>query len=254
MESRISASKLDVVRLRCFPELAVGGFDRLDGTVQFYQRVRAICSPNHRILDFGAGRGAAHLEDPVPFRRQLMSFKGTVKEVVGADVDPTVKDNPALDRAIHISDDGILPLPSEYFDIVLSDWTFEHVGKTAPVAAELGRVLKRGGWICARTTNKNGYVALASRVAPASLRRWIVGRAQNDRKDEDVFPAYYKMNTRKALLKAFPKCDYEHYIYFWDGAPSYHFNSVVLYKLFLLVHRLTPAAFRNAIFAFLKKR
>ena len=42
---------------RFYPENEAGGFSRLDGTVQFYQRVRALLGPGHRILDFGAGAG-----------------------------------------------------------------------------------------------------------------------------------------------------------------------------------------------------
>ena len=40
-----------------FPESYAGGFSRVDGTVQFYMRVRALLRPDDTVLDLGAGRG-----------------------------------------------------------------------------------------------------------------------------------------------------------------------------------------------------
>ena len=39
-----------------YPENMAGGFSRCDGTVQFYQRVRALLRPGWVVLDFGAVR------------------------------------------------------------------------------------------------------------------------------------------------------------------------------------------------------
>jgi SAM-dependent methyltransferase len=48
----------------------------------------------------------------------------------------------------------------------VSDFTFEHIVDPAQAARELDRVLKHGGWLCARTPNRYGYIALANRFVP----------------------------------------------------------------------------------------
>jgi hypothetical protein len=90
----------DAVGKRFFPEIDAGGFSRLDGTVQFWQRINALIRPDAVVLDFGAGRGMSQIEDPVLYRRNLMTLKGRVRELIGADVDPVVQSNSSLDRAI----------------------------------------------------------------------------------------------------------------------------------------------------------
>jgi hypothetical protein len=82
------------------PEIFAGGFDRYDGTIQFYQRFNALLRPDFVVVDFGAGRGRIHVDDPIAYRRGLTSLKGKVKEVIGVDVDSAVTTNPAIDRAI----------------------------------------------------------------------------------------------------------------------------------------------------------
>ena len=150
------------------PEIFAGGFDRYDGTIQFYQRVNALLRPDFVVVDFGAGRGRIHVDDPIAYRRSLTSLRGKVKEVIGVDVDSAVSTNPAIDRAIVISGPEI-PLPDGSVDLILSDFTFEHLGDPQAIARSFERVLKPGGWICARTPNRFGYIALANRFLPDLL-------------------------------------------------------------------------------------
>jgi SAM-dependent methyltransferase len=134
----------DAVGKRFFPEIEAGGFSRLDGTVQFYQRINALIRPDAVVMDYGAGRGASQTDDPAQFRRHLVTLKGRVRELIGADVDPAVKSNASLDRAILVGPDGRLPLPDASIDVIVSDFTFEHVQDPASVARELDRVLVGG--------------------------------------------------------------------------------------------------------------
>src|SRR5579864_7169464 len=125
-----------------FPENRAGGFSRWDGTVQFYQRVRALLGPNQVVLDFGAGRGAAYYEDSSSYRKSLRDLRGEGRRIVGADVDPVVSSNPWMDESIVIDIASPLPFPDSTFDLIVSDSTFEHVEDESWVAAELDRTLK----------------------------------------------------------------------------------------------------------------
>lgn len=237
-----------------FPEIAVGGFSRVDGTVQFWQRVSALVRPDSVVLDFGAGRGGPQTDDAVAYRRNLATLRGRVRELIGVDVDPAVETNPTLDRALVIGPDGRLPLPDKSIDLIVSDFVFEHIQEPAKVAAELDRVLAPGGWICARTPNRYGYIAVANRLIPDSLHARLIRSAQEQRKSEDVFPAVYRLNTARAFRDHFSSSRYDHYIIPWEAEPAYHFGSRLLYSLFLAIQHLTPPSLRTVLMVFMQKR
>jgi SAM-dependent methyltransferase len=237
-----------------YPENGAGGFSRCDGTVQFYQRVHALLRPEDVVLDFGAGRGAAHYQDSSLYRKGLRNLRGERRRVIGVDVDPIVSTNPYIDEAIVIRAGSPLPFANDTFDLIVSDSTFEHVSDAARIAHELDRVLRAGGWICARTPNRNGYVAVMNRLVPAGIARRLVSTAQPDRKAEDIFPAYYRMNTLSRLNVLFPADRYEHMSFAFDSEPRYHFNQRAIFLLLLVLHGLTPPSLRNTLMSFIRKR
>ena len=237
-----------------FPENRAGGFSRWDGTVQFYQRVRALLGPNQVVLDFGAGRGAAFHEDSSSYRKGLRDLRGEGRRIIGADVDPVVRTNPWVDDAVVITMDAPLPFQDGTFDLILSDSTFEHIQDESRIAAELDRVLKVGGWICARTPNRYGYVAVMNRVVPTRLASSLVRSAQPERKAQDIFPAHYRMNTLRKLRKLFPADRFDHMSFAFDSEPRYHFNRRSMFLLLLGLHSVTPPALRNTLMLYVRKR
>jgi SAM-dependent methyltransferase len=238
---------------RFYPENEAGGFSRSDGTVQFYQRVHALLGLGHRILDFGAGRGAAYYEDPSSYRKRLRDLRGEGRCIIGVDVDPIVTGNPWLDEAIVLEKESTFPFPDEHFDLIVSDSTFEHIADPARTVSELGRVLKAGGWICARTPNRYGYVALINRILPSRMSKRLVTSAQPGRQEKDIFPAYYRMNTLGRMQELFPIHSYEHRSFAFDSEPRYHFNRQSMFLLLLGLHAVTPPALRNTLMLFIRK-
>lgn len=225
-----------------FPETAAGGFSRVDGTVEFYTRVNALLRPDMTVLDFGAGRGAAIQEDPVPYRRSLRTLKGRCRRIIGVDVDGAIAQNPGLDELYVIEPGGRIPLEAESVDLIVSDATFEHITDPLSATKELDRVLKPGGWVCARTPNRWGYIALGARLIPNRWHVSVLRRLQPTRKEIDIFPTAYKLNTRKVLRRYFPPERYEHYCYGHFAEPAYFGTSKALWFFMLLVFRFTPPA------------
>ena len=237
-----------------FPEIEAGGFSRIDSTIQFYERISALIDPGFVLLDFGAGRGAAHWDDVVRYRRQLRDFRGRVREVIGADVDPIVTTNPTLNRAFVLQLQSPIPLPDKCVNLIISDFTFEHIENPAHTVSELDRILIPGGWICIRTPNRNGYVALANQLAPEFLRMRVLRFAQPTREERDVFRPFYRLNTLKAVRRHFRPTPYEHFMYSWDAEPAYHANFKALYRLFLIIHHLTPSSLKSLLLIYLRKK
>ena len=238
---------------RLYPEIAAGGFSRVDGTVAFFTRVNALLSPTMTVLDFGAGRGAGALDDPVDYRRGLQTLKGKVKEVIGVDIDRAVLENPALDRAIVTIASDALPIEDRSIDVIVSDFCFEHIERPDIVSAELDRVLKVGGWICARTPNRWGYISVSARLVP---NRWHVAalrRLQPQRKVVDVFPTRYRLNTVRSLKRYFPSERYQHCHYLHNGPPAYFGTRPTVVKAAQFMLRCAPERLSPILFVFMRK-
>jgi SAM-dependent methyltransferase len=246
-------AKIERIKREIYPEYAVGGFTRVDGTVQFYQRINALVLPDHMVLDIGAGRGQAHHDDPSSYRRRLRNFRGRVKRVIGIDVDPVVKTNPSLDEALPI-DSGVFPVTSASIDLAIADYVFEHISDPGQFCNEIERVLKPGGWLCVRTPNRYGYISLASRLIPERLHAAILKVAQPDRKRFDVFPTHYRLNTRRDIERHLPPGRWQHHIFAWNAEPAYLGSSKAMWQLGRLVSALTPSPLGTTVMLFSQKK
>jgi SAM-dependent methyltransferase len=237
---------------RVYAEANVSGFPHKDQEVAFYTQVAALLRPEHIVLDFGAGRGEFVYEDPSAYRVWLQNFRGRCVHVDGCDLDPVVLDNPTLDAAAVIESGGALPYEDERFDLIVSRYVWEHVQDPEWMARELLRVLKPGGWICAMTPNKWGYVALLARLLPNRFHSRVLSRIQPGRPSKDVFPTVYRLNRPRAVRRYFGHgADVYHYS--TSAVPSYHFGSMALMRLEQLVHRLTPPMLDVGLRFFIQK-
>ncbi|MCA9909600.1 MAG: methyltransferase domain-containing protein [Anaerolineae bacterium] len=236
-----------------FPEIGAGGFTSLDGTIEFYTRINALIRSEDIVLDFGAGRGAALSESRSDYKRALMRLSGKVAKVVGVDIDKAVIDNPGLDEVAVVRANEPLPFADASFDMIVSDFVFEHVTDPKSVAAELRRILKPGGWICARTPNKYCLVSLATRLIRNSSHKGLLRRVQPERKSIDIFPTAFRLNSIRDVRTHFPQMFFEDYTYRYEAEPSYFFNSRLVFVVMLLINRLSPPLLRSNLFVFLRK-
>ena len=85
-------------------------------------------------MDFGAGRG--HIE--------YLNFKGIFLKCAGTDISHSVLSNSFVDEAKIIKNNK-LPYEDNYFDIVISDNTIEHLDNPFETFLEINRVLKNNG-------------------------------------------------------------------------------------------------------------
>ncbi len=227
-----------------------GLYSQNDGTLDFYMRVGQLADAEKVYIDFGAGRGQWYEDDPISFRKRARHMQGRFKEVVGADIDPAVMKNNAVDRSV-LMRDGTLPMLDQSSDVIVADYVIEHIENPKSFASEIDRLLKPGGWFCARTPHKLHYIAMGDRLIPESLAKFVLHRAQPGRKEEDVFPKIYKLNTMRDIAEAFPGWHNHSFIYRTD--PGYFFGSRAIYTVADFFHRVMPAAFSGNLFIFLQK-
>ena len=162
------------------------GDPRYNGTLQFYSDVRQQLTPASRVLNLGAGPAT---ESPIRI------LKGEVAEVVGADVDACVLDNPELDRAVMI-ENGRIPLEDAAFDVIVSDYVFEHVANPEQFLGEAARVLKPGGSLFFRTPNFLHYVAIISALTPHRVHGQLANVVRaNPIGSQEPWRTHYRMNT-----------------------------------------------------------
>lgn len=245
-----------MTRQEPYPERRAGGFTRSDGSIQFYTRVRALLrlvDGGGTVLEFGAGRGAA-AESPTAVHRELGDLRPISRYVVGVDVDPVVLGNPFVHAAFVIDGRACLPFADSSFDLVVSDYTFEHLVDPLWAASEFCRVLRPGGWVCARTPNKWGYIGIAARAIPNSAHTRLLSFLQPRRRMEDIFPTAYRLNTLRTVRHFFPMSSFIDASYTWDPEAAYFAATTTGDRIMRNVSRITPERLRAVLMIFLQKR
>lgn len=236
-----------------YPETAYGGYTRHDGSVAYYTRLQSLVSDDMILLEVGCGRGSALVDDPVPLHRTLRQFKGKCKRVIGIDVDIAAENNTGIDE-FRLIDGDVWPIESNSIDLVHCDFVLEHIENPDLFITEVTRILRKDGVFCARTTNLLSYVGLASSIIPNTLHSKVLKRIQPFRKEEDVFPTHYKINTTWKIKSILSKHNYDHVVFGNAGIPSYFTFSYALFAFASFVHALTPSSFRNSLTILARKK
>jgi SAM-dependent methyltransferase len=235
-----------------YPESRFGGYTDVDGTITFYTRVNSFITPSSVMLDVGCGRGV-YGEDPVSVRRQSRIFKGRCQKVTGIDVDEAGAENPFLDEFRRIEGDR-WPVPDESVDVCIADNVLEHLENPQAFFSETARVLKTGGYLGIRTPNALNYIGLFSRMIPNRFHASVLGKVQEARKEEDVFPTLYRCNTKKRIRDMLNNYGFDNHVYEFESEPYYVSFSRPFYFLGVLHQRFAINALRASLFAFARKQ
>jgi SAM-dependent methyltransferase len=94
-----------------------------------------------------------------------------------------------------------LPFQNNSFDLVTSNMVFEHLQEPESQLAEISRILQPGGLLIFHTPNVFGYRTLIARLIPSFIKGKLIEFLE-DRKEEDVFPTYYKINSTISIKQA----------------------------------------------------
>jgi len=235
-----------------YPESKFGGFSNIDGTLAFYLRVNALLVPSSIVLDFGCGRGG-YQEDPILIRRDLRILKGKASKVIGLDINPAAGDNPYIDEFIPLESDQ-WPVEDRSADLVVCDNVLEHLKDPGYFFIEAQRVLRSGGHVCIRTPNSWNYIAIISRLIPNKYHSKVTAAVQDNRKEQDVFPTYYRCNTVLKVRAMLNEHGFHNsVVYGYEAEPSYLSFSKVAYYFGVLHQKIAPNFLKATVIAFGKK-
>jgi SAM-dependent methyltransferase len=236
-----------------YPECEFGGYSRVDGTVAFYSRIGFVLKPDDVVLDVGCGRGAFASSMDIKPNQRVRMLRERCAKVIGIDVSADGATNPLLDEFRLIEGDR-WPIDDASIDLLYADYVLEHVEHPEQFFAECGRVLKPGGLACFRTPNRWGYVSIAARLIPNRYHARVTCYVQSGRREEDVFPTYFRANSKfavRALLRdhGFDGCVLRH-----EGEPSYLAFSRWAYAVGVRIHRWLPGPLQSTLLVFARRQ
>jgi len=93
-----------------------------------------------------------------------------------------------------------LPFAEDSFDLLTARSVVEHIEAPLLFLQEVTRVLKPGGKLLFATPNFLYYQFLAASVTPERVKKRLIHFFEG-RVEQDVFKAYYRMNTRSAVAR-----------------------------------------------------
>jgi 2-polyprenyl-3-methyl-5-hydroxy-6-metoxy-1,4-benzoquinol methylase len=164
----------------------------------YAEAVDDLLKPGMRWLDAGCG----HQILEVRLLRQEQALVARASSAMGCDAYLAgLKKHRSLHKIACCSLDG-LPFANGSFDLVTLNMVAEHLPHPEAVFAELARIVNHEGLLVVHTPNASGYEPVLSRIGSKLLPKvWLyrIIRFLEHREPEDVFPTFYRANTREHL-------------------------------------------------------
>lgn len=203
-------------------------------------KIKSLSDKNHFCLNIGAGTEEQFdLADDFAF---------------SADTD-ILRPASLANRSVPFLQANLLHLPfaANSFDLVLMRFVAEHIADPAHALAEIGRVLKPGGQLMILTTNLSSpFIFLPKFLLPYTVRKGIMKWLFRVGED-DIFPTYHRMNTRKSLQKLSGILQLKELVYLQDINWTRKWLFLLLYAFHLKTKFLHLTCLRSNILALLMK-
>jgi SAM-dependent methyltransferase len=165
-----------------------------DPTLPYRRALLSAAGPGTLALEIGAGSGVGK------GKQGHSPLRGVVGYLVGIDLEPAVGTNPTLDVGF-VADASRLPFPDESFNLVFHRMVAEHFEEPAGPIRECARVLRPGGKLVFITPNRWHYAMVVAALTPTWFHRFWIGRVLHFRAEHQIFPTFYRANTRRTIAR-----------------------------------------------------
>lgn len=183
----------------------------------------------------------------------VSEFEGISSHGIGIDAVIHPELNPDKDKFIQGKLDNI-PLPDSYADTIIMNMVVEHIENTERVFNELRRILKTGGNLIFRTTNKYYPTQLFGHLLPKKTKDKIIYKIFGV-ESHDIFGTFYKINTVNKIKRTLPELGFN--IYRLEAVEDLHVFNPVIFELSYILYKLQRMNFfyqlRNCIVCWAKK-
>jgi SAM-dependent methyltransferase len=165
----------------------------------YHETLASFLSPGSRWLDIGCGRRL--LPEWMPeAEKQEAALHAKLPATFGLDSDfASLKDNHFVRHRV-MGDSASLPFASSSLDLLTANMVVEHLPQPQALLSEARRVLKPQGIFLFHTPNALSYATIMARLVPERLKAGLI-RFFEGRREEDVFPTLYRMNTSARVKK-----------------------------------------------------
>lgn len=188
----------------------------------FEKWVKQSLTPDTIWID--AGCGANLLVEEL---EKLSKFGIGIDEVVHPEIKKKEKFlNAGLDN---------IPLPDDYADLVISNMVIEHIKDIDIVLKELNRILKKGGSLIFRTTNKIYPIQFLGNLIPKKIKDKIIYKLYGV-ESHDIFGTYYRMNTLKKIKYSLPHSGFE--IKYLEAVEDLHLLNKIIFEISFIIYHI----------------
>ena len=171
----------------------------LHSQIRYKNVLRHVLQPESRWLDLGCGHETIRPWALLPGEQEA-SFTRRPGLSVGIDSDcPALRGNRSIPHLVS-GDIRALPFADCSFDVVTANMVLEHTDQPIALLSEVWRVLRPRGVFVFHTPNKYFPGSVLAAMLPETIKSRLVGLVTN-RKEEDVYPTFYRINTGSAISK-----------------------------------------------------
>jgi ubiquinone/menaquinone biosynthesis C-methylase UbiE len=194
-------------------------------TNEYRARLAELVEPGMKILHAGCGWDKNQISG---------QFKNNCT-VIGIDLDPRVET--LFHSEFYLASLDSVPLPANTFDVIISEYVFEHLSDPDAALAEFKRLLKPSGTIVILTPNAYSYKTLAARMTPQSFHV-LMGRHRYGRGHEaDMYPTLFRCNVENKFRKIAGRVGLKvSAVRFVTNGPTWFAKLPVIFELFHVFH------------------
>lgn len=182
-----------------------------------------------RALHFGSGRD----------KRKLGAKLSTDGSQIIA-FDPDVSGLQKNQSSTKVQGDGErLPFENESFDLVFSEYVFEHLLQPDLALGEINRVLKPGGSFVVLVPNPRHYYARVADFTPFWFHQFWFKLQGVESPDEDRFPTQFEWGTHSDILDCATSSNWALQELHTFPGPTGYTKILPFHFMFVLLDRLT---------------